>query len=94
MEQFWADVVSELSLIVPQRNLERAIKVAKGQILIKDILCQALPMLPDDFDERMDAIYHLYHLYGHGDWAKGLAGHVESLKHYGTTDGFGVPGAV
>ena len=61
---------------------------------MKEIICDALPLLPENFDERMDAVYHLYHLYGHGDWADSLAHTVESLKHYGTTDSFGVPGAV
>jgi len=71
--------------------LARSLATTCLQQLVKEIFMNSLPILPDTFDERMEAIYQLVLQLGHLDWADDLANRVDSLHHHIYAD-LGVPG--
>lgn len=78
---FWADVQSSLSEIIKAHGYSKAMNTKKGQVLIKTMLLQALPQLPNNFDEKMEAYYQLYLQLGYEEWANDLAG-KEKHDHF------------
>ena len=80
--EFFADLESTLAEVMHQRRYDRAITFKKGQMLIKELLVNALPELPENIDERMVLIHQLYHDTGHNDWALQMEGLVPHLEQY------------
>lgn len=73
-KEFWEDVVETLKTTVVQRNYSRAVRCVKGQALVKELLLNSLPELPDQFEPKMEALYNLYLDLGHDDWAADMTG--------------------
>jgi MFS family permease len=82
-DEFFETLVVALKQVIHLRGYDKAIQTRKGQQVMKELLLQSLPSLPDTFDDRMEAIYQLYQNLGHDEWAHDLAGKNENfLGHF------------
>eukprot|EP01038_Epipyxis_sp_PR26KG_P009954 gene9954-13387_t len=91
-QEFWSDIELSLKDAIQKRHFTKAVTFNKGQILIKELLLNALPELPEVFDERMEKVYELYLQLGHEEWADTMSQIVSSLHHHRHTE-LAVPGA-
>ena len=89
---FWSDIREMMEKVIVTRRWNKAYTLEKGQILMKNLIEKALPVLPELFEDRMETVYQLYIDNGHEDWAYGLANHVESLSFHLDNPQLGIPG--
>ena len=68
-EQFFDELQLALLTTIQQRGWSTAMRSKKGQILLHEILLNALPQLPTDFEEKMMVLNGLFDKTGHEDWA-------------------------
>ena len=90
-EEYFAELVDNIKADLIRKNLHRGVKSSKGQVVINQIILEALPTAPEEFEERMEWLYQLYGRYGHEDWGVQLS-EMAHLKHANEVGDFGIPG--
>ena len=90
-EKYFSDLVDNIKADLIKKNLHRGVKTSKGQTVINQIILDALPTAPEDFNERLEWLYQLYVQYGHEDWGMELS-EMAHLKHANELGDFAIPG--
>jgi len=80
-EKFWSDLQKKLKAVLLERNFDRALKAAKGQFAIQELILRAIPELPTPFEDRMQTVHNIYINIGKEDWAEEMETMMPFLEH-------------
>lgn len=90
-KDFWSEFEPAFKSALTKRHFSRALTSKKGQMLLLEIILDAIPDLPEQFEERMVEVRKLFVQYGHEDWAQEMAEVVPSLEQLKRIE-LGIPG--
>lgn len=90
-KDFFLEFESALKSTLIKRHFNRALTSKKGHMLLLEIILDAIPDLPYQFDDRMLELKKLFVQYGHEDWALEMSEVLPSLEQIKRID-LGIPG--